>query len=258
MIAEYILNNIKDVCFMTCAQVAKNMDTSDTSVIRTCKALGYSGFNGLQQDLRKSIQEQDSNYILKRIKNDGESLERKSFITQSLENLNTIFIKNSSETLESVLNILEKSPNRYLAGYRGTEALALRFGFLLKLITSRVYVETKANAESLERLLDVKEGDCVFLLGYDRYSEIIYAHAEIAKKQGARLIIMSDRIDNRLKRQADEILLTDVEGMSFFNSNLAGEFLIEWLCTELSFRLENQMKERINFLEPFLSKHGIF
>ncbi|MGM9532450.1 MAG: hypothetical protein ACI3VO_11475, partial [Intestinibacter sp.] len=33
-IGEYILNNLSHVCFVTLAQLAKELDVSDTSVIR--------------------------------------------------------------------------------------------------------------------------------------------------------------------------------------------------------------------------------
>ena len=59
-IAEFILNNLNRVCFMSTSDLAKELNTSNTSVNRTAKALGYKVFNDLQKEIQDYVSRQVS------------------------------------------------------------------------------------------------------------------------------------------------------------------------------------------------------
>ena len=44
MIAQYILDNSADACFMTSTEIALKLGVSESSVIRFSRSLGFSGF----------------------------------------------------------------------------------------------------------------------------------------------------------------------------------------------------------------------
>ena len=55
-IAEFILDNSSEACFMTSTEIAQKLAVSESSVIRFSRSLGYSGFMDFQKALRKSYQ----------------------------------------------------------------------------------------------------------------------------------------------------------------------------------------------------------
>lgn len=57
MIAEYILDNSADACFMTSTEIAAKLGVSESSVIRFSRSLGFSGFMDFQKSLRKDYQD---------------------------------------------------------------------------------------------------------------------------------------------------------------------------------------------------------
>lgn len=54
-VVRYIIDNPEQVAMLTAKKVGENSQTSETTVIRLCYALGYSGFNELQTELRQSL-----------------------------------------------------------------------------------------------------------------------------------------------------------------------------------------------------------
>lgn len=51
IVADYFLEHMESLYFMTAKDIAMALHTSDTSVIRLCRTLGYRGFRELQQQL---------------------------------------------------------------------------------------------------------------------------------------------------------------------------------------------------------------
>ena len=54
-VADYILNNFSAVCYMSTGELGRNLGVSDATVIRTCRALGYTSFLELQEELRSQL-----------------------------------------------------------------------------------------------------------------------------------------------------------------------------------------------------------
>ncbi|MDN5352220.1 MAG: hypothetical protein PWQ12_1140, partial [Clostridiales bacterium] len=54
-IADYILQNYDKVAFMTAATLGKNVDISESTVVRFAGSLGYEGYPELQRELQETI-----------------------------------------------------------------------------------------------------------------------------------------------------------------------------------------------------------
>ena len=51
LVADYILNNVKDACDMNIRELSAMTNTSPSSIVRFCRKLGFDGF----QDFSKSL-----------------------------------------------------------------------------------------------------------------------------------------------------------------------------------------------------------
>lgn len=56
-ITSYIYENPKMFAMMSASEAGKIMDVSETTVIRFCQKLGYSGYRQLQEEVRQSMLE---------------------------------------------------------------------------------------------------------------------------------------------------------------------------------------------------------
>lgn len=59
LIADFILDNFAEACFITSTEIAKRIHVSDSSVIRFTRTLGYSGFHGISEGNPQGIYRAD-------------------------------------------------------------------------------------------------------------------------------------------------------------------------------------------------------
>ena len=57
VIAEFIIDNVEEACFMTSTDIAMKLSVSESSVIRFSRALGFTGFMDFQRNLRNSYKD---------------------------------------------------------------------------------------------------------------------------------------------------------------------------------------------------------
>jgi len=268
-IAEFILYNISKVCFMSASDLAKELNTSNTSVNRMAKALGYRVFNDLQKEMQEYVSHQadfsDSFRLPPKqriVKVDNDKLSEENFITKYFElasnNIMSVLSKNTPDKIDRVVDILGSSGHRYISGYRATSYLARKFGFLLGLIVGNVILAAGEDIDNIEKVMDIEKDDCIVIISFNRYRKNTLDLINICKERSAKLILITDRATAPFSQYADELLIVDVEGLSFFNSNVAPVFLVELICTKLAVRLGEHAKERLNMLEPYINKTQIF
>jgi DNA-binding MurR/RpiR family transcriptional regulator len=268
-IAEYILNQVNTACFLSASDLAKELNTSNTSVNRMAKALGYGSFGDLQKELQQHVSrqaDQSDRYMLpmtRRIEaagdgtgTNGELIKRQyELISQSLLSVAT---KNTSDRIDRVVELLARSRCRYISGYRGTAALASKMGFLLHLVIGNVPVIPDGNVNAIEAVMDIGPEDCILVFSFNRYSKSAAEVIEASRQRGARIILITDRATAPFAQFADELLIVDVTSTSYFNSNVAALFLVELICSKLALLLGESARKRLSALEPYINKNQIY
>ncbi|MEG2143865.1 MAG: MurR/RpiR family transcriptional regulator [Oscillospiraceae bacterium] len=261
-IAEYILNNVSVVCFMTTSELAKKLDTSNTSVNRTAKALGYVVFANLQKELQGFVAyqaAQPDRYMLppnQRIDLEAAQMGKGDIGARNFDlviaNITNVLYKNPEEKLDNVVKLMAGSRRCYINGYRGTADIANKLAFLMSLIVSNTVVSTREDVTSVEKLLDSGPSDCAVIITFNRYSQNAANIISLAHERGCKIILITDRATAPFSQLADELLIVDVSGISYFNSNVAALFLIELLCAKLALYCGDSAHERLAEIEPFL------
>src|SRR6266853_1657741 len=59
-VAAFISEHTEDVAFLSVNDLARQLDTSDATIVRTAQALGYTGFPDLRRELIDAIRNQVS------------------------------------------------------------------------------------------------------------------------------------------------------------------------------------------------------
>lgn len=264
-IAVYILDHIYEVCFMSASELAKQLDTSNTSVNRTAKALGYHVFADMQKELQEYVAKQAelSDRRLSLTPVGRMSCEEQESPPQELlhmmhENtvsaLGQVLRLNPVEKLDHVVKLLAESETRYINGYRNTADIANKMGYLMELVNSNVIVASGDPVSSMARLAGIGPQDVVFVISFSRYYEATQDALELCHSRGAKIVLLIDRVSAPLAHLADVVLFAEVDSLSFFNSNVTALFLVEVICAKLTRYLGKCAEERLSLLEPFMRK----
>ncbi len=128
MIAEYILDNSADACFMTSTEIASKLGVSESSVIRFSRSLGFNGFMDFQKSLRKDYQDKvlsisstitvPAQRVVKRAKFDNNSDYIKRHLKNAAKNLESVFASNTPALFEEAADINHFKQTQICGGFQ--------------------------------------------------------------------------------------------------------------------------------------------
>ena len=265
IIAEYVLDNASEACFMTSTEIALKLGVSESSVIRFSRTIGFDGFMDFQKALRKDYQDKvlsisssitvPSQRIAKQAKLDTSSDYINRHFKNAAHNLEEIFIQNSIETFEQAADLIVSSKHKYIAATRGNICLADFFLLYLKQMVPHVTMTTTTSMSPIDHMCNISHTDCLVLFSFPRYSSEDEVTAEMAHDAGASIIVITDKPSSLLAKYADILLTVPVDSNTLFNSMIGPQFVTEALLEIISHRAKG-IEKRLNIIDKFLNKLG--
>jgi len=208
MIAECVLENKEAIPHLSVKNLAQLSKTSDASVLRFCKTMGYSGYRNFIVSISAALGSMDD-----------ESKEQYTDI-QPGDDLTTIIAnvaRLNMKSIEDTLKVVDKSAvDRAVATLRKANRIAF-FGVgasglvcmdaeqKFTRINKSCRTYTDAHAQLLAAALLEKGDAAVFVSNSGNTSEILEA-LDVAKRTGATIIAITKFTRSELSEQADIVL----------------------------------------------------
>lgn len=204
-VAHYVQRHPEEVVSLSLQALASKCNTSDATVLRFCRALGYSGF----QDLKSSFIPE----LLRRGAATRPELQEDEARATYLSNLSHD-VRRTLELLdeavvERVAAALVNSRRIVLVGLAGSAGVARIFGdslFSVGLIaiclSDRVEIERMSDAVGPE--------DVIFGISHSGETPEVYAAIERGGSHGAVTVGMTNFSPSSLEHAAEHVLLTSV------------------------------------------------
>lgn len=265
-IAEYLLKNDEDILFMTVAELAKRLEVSDTSIIRTTRALGFSGFADfqriVQQHLLEKMRISRSLSPKERILTKGSSGDgKKNSTIQGLEivtsNLHEALKNTGTEKLKKTVDILVRSRQKFIYGYRGSACLTYFLAQKLRQFLPTVLTLMSGDSEMIEYLADITSEDCLFVCSFPRYNNMVVKAVDMAQHAGAKVIALTDKVTSPIAKNADVTLTAPVDFSGFCNSYVAPLFICDLLLLLLSDKINMESNSKADLIEEYVQKLNI-
>lgn len=268
IVAEYIIHNINSVCFMTATDIAGKASVSDSSVIRFCRALGYSGYQELQKDIQKQLIQQMEDGAetllspIEKLDQDLPVLRKPDLVAAHLEysvgNIKSVIEKNSPEKFENIAAILVRSRYKYIAGFRGCRGIADWMALLLNHMLPGVRRNIYSGSDAVESMLDLTQEDCVLLISFHRYAQAAIETAKFARSRKAKVIVLTDKLTAPVASGADQVITIGVQGLTFFNSLVGTTFVVETILGAVSKAIGASHHDRLASMEEYVSRFGFY
>ena len=246
IIAEYVLDNASEACFMTSTEIALKLGVSESSVIRFSRTIGFDGFMDFQKALRKEYQDKVLS-ISSSITIPSQRIAKQAKLDNSSDYINRHF-KNAADLIVS-------SKHKYIAATRGNICLADFFLLYLKQMVPHVTMTTTTSMSPIDHMCNISQTDCLVLFSFPRYSSQDKVTAEMARDAGASIIVITDKPSSLLAQYADILLTVSVDSNTFFNSMIGPQFVTESLLEIISHKAKG-IEKRLNTIDKYLNKLG--
>jgi len=197
--ATYILDHGEQVSFMTAKQLAEAIGQSDAAVIRFARAAGYAGFPALRESLREGLLErvgasglrqQTGSASEKELK--AEVFETDASLVQQTANLNP------DAVVSEVVDLLVRARRIFVSGHGTSFSLASYLSMQLNFCLDKAQVFNMEHGDVGDRMRSVDERDVFIGIGYLRYLPYTADILRSARKSGAQVVAITDRVSSPL------------------------------------------------------------
>ena len=203
-VATYIQNNIEEIVSLSLGALAARCGTSDTTIIRFCRSLGYSGFQDMKsvlipELLRKGVYPSSNT----------ETGLRNSYHSRLSEDVMRTMDNNPENTMNEVAKALLESKRNVLLGLAGSGGVARIFGD--SLFSVGLTAITLSDRVEIERMCEsVEPKDVIFGISHSGENPEVCSGLERGKARGAITVGMTNYSPSSLSRSVDYLFLTSV------------------------------------------------
>ena len=145
-----------------------------------------------------------------------------------------------------------------LGNPKETIAILNKYGFNFQKKFGQNFLIDTHVLEKIIRAADITKDDCVIAVSFPRYSEMDKLALEMAYDAGAKIVLITDKESSPLAQYATQILTVSVDSNAFFNSFVAVVFTLELLCTFISKKMGHSPEAKLELIDKYLSKVGMF
>lgn len=213
-IAESLVEHPEAITYMTLAEIAKESGSSEASVIRFCKRMGYSGYTAMQKDLSRALSEENALQTEDLRVSDNDSMMeiiKKVYRSnvQTLSDTMALVGESCNEALEALL----KAKSIHFFGAGDAHAVCQLSYMKFK----RLGIPCSAEGDIMLQMItasNMSKGDVAIAISYDGRSKNVVEALRIAKQMGATTISITKKTRTPLLRYTDIKLFIAVNDLS--------------------------------------------
>ena len=260
-ISSFILAHYDKAAYMTAAKLGALVGVSESTVVRFANELGFAGYPELQHSLQEMIRSKLTTIQRIEITNDriGESDLLEKVLNSDIDKIKHTLEEIDRTSFENAVDHLIGADMIYIIGMRSSSSLASFMYHYLNLVFPHVrLVRTTSGSEIFEQLLRINNKDAIVGISFPRYSKRIINALGYAKKQGAKVISITDSAASPIAANADDLLLAKSDMASFVDSLVAPLSIINALIVAIGRKKQDEIAETFGKLERIWDEYDVY
>ncbi|MGL4865096.1 MAG: MurR/RpiR family transcriptional regulator [Cetobacterium sp.] len=253
-IAEYIISNPKEVSDMSALDLGKVLNTSDASIVRFSKNIGFKGFSDLKTYLKIQINsfKKPQNKILEKWNNfQSENDIVDKIVKSDLKNIESFLSQIDVKKVEKTVKNILSSKKVFVVGMGCSRGVAQFISWHMKRIGVDVELLQESGIGLLESLVHLKEEDTVLFFTFPRYLTDEVQASKLIKKRGAKLILITSELFSDISVNSDIVFKVPVDNDSFFNSYIVPMELCNIILTSIYEKNKDRIYKELEEISSF-------
>ncbi|MEO3414607.1 MurR/RpiR family transcriptional regulator [Roseovarius sp. CAU 1744] len=251
---DFIAANPVPVATRSLRSVAGEAGLAPATFSRLARVLGYDGFEEIREIMRGKIDRRVNSFADRadRLWHDHEAGTLDLFQEHRqacLGNLATLEETIDREQLKTTVERLHDARKVLVLGALGSAGIAEYMHYMASFISDKWHMADRAGGSLGSGLAGMQKGDAIVILTKPPFARKALLAAEIAKKSGAFVIVITDSHACPALRFADTGFLVKSESPHFYSSYVATVFLAETMIGMLAGRMGPEATNRIADVE---------
>lgn len=261
-VASYILENYKDIPFLSVTSLAREIGVSEATIIKFCTQLGFDGFGSFKRVLSEYVQSEMTTYST--LENGAEEIQGEGDVWDRVCLYETA---NVSKTLNNPLNranfapfieLISRAKNVYILGFRSSAILAQYAALYLNQQNINSMAVIPSIGAYADVLCRVTSEDLFIAITFSRYSREAVKALEIMSKRGVPCVLITDSPANPVYPKVDLVFSCEMKSYYYAASHVGALALINAVCTALSMTHVQETTEYLKNLEDLFSDFNTF
>jgi DNA-binding MurR/RpiR family transcriptional regulator len=197
-VAEFLATSPEEAPFLSALEIARRLGTSDATVVRAVKALGYPGLQALRDELIGELRDRATPAA--RLSQSLEELgTQPAAILDHVLDLQIDFLAEARRTIEPeafmrAVEVLDAAERVVVSGLGPTGALCEYFVLRLRRFLRRAESVTATGLRLADALLSFSPGDALVLLVYDSLDDDTAATLARANELDLPVVLVTDSL----------------------------------------------------------------
>jgi DNA-binding MurR/RpiR family transcriptional regulator len=209
-VVRFFQHHREEVLMASATAMALKAKTSDATVVRAARGLGYSGLDGLRralaQEMRENLSPADRLTRTLDVVGSNAATAFRTTIDMHLECLQSLASSIGPKHFEDAVDAIIAAQRIVTFGIGPSSAVANYFAIQLGRFGADAISLTNTGLLFADDLARLRGGDLVIIFAYGRVYVELRALLDAAKELRLRTILVTDTLAVRLKRRVDMIL----------------------------------------------------
>jgi len=249
-ISQYVIKNQDSVITTTITTLAKNIGTSEASINRFCKKVGFKGFNSFKIALAQS-QFQDESLGINDPTKESNTLDSLSYDYRQIISHTSAMI--DLEALEICSKYLSSSNRIHILAAINTESVTREFAFKLRLIG----IDAHVHCDSIDIQLclsSLTEDDLLIAIVPSIINKDIYPALTSAKEKNAKVVLISSTDSAKFNDIIDVKFITPDRLISKYSNSISNTLIYLFVCDSI---LETLLRNNKTLRQKKLNSESI-
>jgi DNA-binding MurR/RpiR family transcriptional regulator len=232
-VARFFRDNREETLIASAAALAEKAGTSDATVVRTAKALGFAGMEELRRALAGELKRNRSpaTRLARTLSEVGDDLTAAFEATLDVHQgaLQRLRRDITPERFRAAVRYIAEAKRVFVFGIGPSSAMAGYFTIQLGRFGIEAQSLTETGILLADRLLQLKRGDLLMIFAYSRVYPELATILDRAGRQGVPKVLFSDSLGRKLQGKVDLVLPVERGRADMLSMHTATLGLIEAL-----------------------------
>ncbi|MFU8770284.1 MAG: MurR/RpiR family transcriptional regulator [Desulfotignum sp.] len=260
-LADFVLSSPDKAVFMTTRQLAAAVDTSEATVVRFVRQLGFNNYAVFINTLRDLIDRELT--LVERGKMShlvagSEDAELDRLINEDIRSIRAMHKTIDPAVATAVRSALKSAPAVYVMGSRLSYSSAHYMGWTLSKLRTCVFILNGSDRTCMDQLIFAPPRSVVVVIATSRYPNELVRLGKIPRRQGLCQILITDSAACPLVQFSDHILITPQKSIPFLGTPVSMISLIHYLLHTLASDMGDALKRHQEKLDQAYLENDIW
>ncbi len=263
-VARYLSEHPQQAAFASAEEIARATGTSDASVVRTAKALGFEGLPGLKRSLQGHLEAllTPANRLHNAMTSytDGPEGVLAATLSERVDLINDLGRTLDPAAFRRAVEVIVNARETVVFGIAGHVSLVEYTATRLIRIGYRARSASDTGFQLADRLLPLERDDAVLVIAHNRVVREIRVILDHAASVGAPVILLTETLGEALKDRAEVVLSAAVGRPGTYGGQTTTLIVLEALTMAVAAHDQDRSMKaitRMNQLREDLNGHPV-